>query len=85
MTAIRSALVLAFVGLSACSAFAQGSAKPAPAPRARPAARPSTPLPRGYVLLGAGYALGKVTDLYLDANYYRADNYTDNPAVTLSK
>ena len=33
--------------------------------------------------LGAGYALGKVTDLYLDANYYRADNYTDNPAVTL--
>ncbi len=33
--------------------------------------------------LGAGYALGKITDLYLDANHYRADNYTDNPAVTL--
>ena len=33
--------------------------------------------------LGAGYALGKVTDLYLDLNHYRADNYTDNPAVTL--
>ena len=33
--------------------------------------------------LGAGYALGKVTDVYLEANHYRADNYTDNPAVTL--
>lgn len=33
--------------------------------------------------LGAGYALGKVTDLYVDLNHYRADNYTDNPAVTL--
>ena len=33
--------------------------------------------------LGAGYALGKVTDIYLDANHHRADNYTDNPAVTL--
>lgn len=33
--------------------------------------------------LGAGYALGKVTDLHLDANFYRADNYADNPAVTL--
>lgn len=33
--------------------------------------------------LGAGYAIGKVTDLYLEANHYRADNYTDNPAVTL--
>src|SRR5262249_34723761 len=33
--------------------------------------------------LGAGYAVGKVTDLFLDANYYRADDYTDNPAVTL--
>lgn len=33
--------------------------------------------------LGAGYALGKVTDVYLDATHYRADNYTDNPAVTL--
>lgn len=32
---------------------------------------------------GAGYALGKVTDLHLEANHYRADNYTDNPAVTL--
>jgi hypothetical protein len=33
--------------------------------------------------LGAGYALGKVTDVYLEGNHYRADNYTDNPAVTL--
>jgi hypothetical protein len=33
--------------------------------------------------LGAGYALGKVTDVYVDLNHYRADNYTDNPAVTL--
>jgi hypothetical protein len=33
--------------------------------------------------LGTGYALGKVTDLYLDLSHYRADNYTDNPAVTL--
>lgn len=33
--------------------------------------------------LGAGYALGKVTDLFLDLSHYRADNYTDNPAVTL--
>ncbi len=33
--------------------------------------------------LGAGYALGKVTDLHLEANHYRADNVTDNPAVTL--
>ena len=33
--------------------------------------------------LGAGYALGKVTDVYLEANYHRADNFTDNPAVTL--
>lgn len=33
--------------------------------------------------LGAGYALGKVTDVYLDLSHYRADNYTDNPAVTL--
>ena len=33
--------------------------------------------------LGAGYAIGKVTDIYIDANHYRADNYTDNPAVTL--
>ena len=33
--------------------------------------------------LGAGYAVGKVTDLYLDVSHYRADNYTDNPAVTL--
>lgn len=33
--------------------------------------------------LAAGYALGKVTDLFLEADHYRADNYTDNPAVTL--
>lgn len=33
--------------------------------------------------LGAGYAIGKITDVYLDANHYRADNYTDNPTVTL--
>ncbi len=33
--------------------------------------------------LGAGWAVGKATDLLLDANYYRADNYTDNPEVTL--
>ena len=33
--------------------------------------------------LGAGYALGKVTDVYLDLSHYRADNYTDNPTVTL--
>ncbi|MBL9188962.1 MAG: hypothetical protein JNK23_15875 [Opitutaceae bacterium] len=35
------------------------------------------------VNLGGGYALGKVTDLQLDAYFYRADNYTDNSAVTL--
>jgi hypothetical protein len=33
--------------------------------------------------VGAGYVIGKVTDLYLDLNHYRADNYTDNPEVTL--
>jgi hypothetical protein len=33
--------------------------------------------------LGAGYAIGKVTDLFLEANHYRADNTTDNPLVTL--
>lgn len=33
--------------------------------------------------LGTGYAIGKITDLYLEANHYRADNYTDNPEVTL--
>lgn len=33
--------------------------------------------------LGAGYAVGKKSDLYLDLNHYRADNYTDNVAVTL--
>ena len=27
--------------------------------------------------------LGKITDLYLDLNHYRADNYTDNSDVTL--
>lgn len=34
-------------------------------------------------LVGAGYAVGKVTDVYLDLNHYRADNYTDNSLVTL--
>jgi len=33
--------------------------------------------------LSSGYALGKVTDLYLDLYHYRADNYTNNPEVTL--
>jgi hypothetical protein len=33
--------------------------------------------------LGSGYALGKVTDVFLEANYYRADNFTENRAVTL--
>ena len=33
--------------------------------------------------LGAGYAIGKVTDIYLDAYHHRADNYVDNPEVTL--
>ncbi|MBI4627014.1 MAG: hypothetical protein HY736_27800 [Verrucomicrobia bacterium] len=33
--------------------------------------------------LGAGYAAGKVTDVYVDLNHYRADNYVDNPAETL--
>jgi hypothetical protein len=34
--------------------------------------------------LGAGYVLGKLDDLYLDANHYLArGNYTDNSAVTL--
>jgi hypothetical protein len=33
--------------------------------------------------LNAGYALGKLTDLQIDLSHYRADNYTDNPAVTL--
>lgn len=35
------------------------------------------------VNLGGGYALGKVTDLQLDTYFYRADNYRDNPEVTL--
>ncbi|MBL9201014.1 MAG: hypothetical protein JNL39_10935 [Opitutaceae bacterium] len=34
-------------------------------------------------VLGAGYVLGKVTDLFLDLSHYRADNYSDNPGVTL--
>lgn len=34
-------------------------------------------------VLGAGYVLGKVTDLFLDLSHYRADNYADNPSVTL--
>jgi hypothetical protein len=33
--------------------------------------------------LGAGYALGKIDDLNLDLNHYRADNYVSNPAFTL--
>jgi predicted porin len=35
------------------------------------------------VSLGAGYALGKVTDLYLDGNHYLARDYTDNSDRTL--
>ena len=27
--------------------------------------------------------MGKVTDILFEGNHYRADNYTDNPAVTL--
>jgi hypothetical protein len=34
-------------------------------------------------LLGAGYAVGKLTDLLLDLSHYRADNYSSNPEVTL--
>lgn len=33
--------------------------------------------------LGVGYAVGKASDLFLDLNHYRADNYTDNVTVTL--
>jgi hypothetical protein len=33
--------------------------------------------------VSAGYAFGKVTDLHVDLNHHRADNYTDNPEVTL--
>ena len=33
--------------------------------------------------LSAGYALGKVTDVFIDVYHYRADNYTSNPEVTL--
>src|SRR5262245_66612684 len=33
--------------------------------------------------LGAGYALGKITDVAIEGNHYRADNYQDNPTVTL--
>ena len=90
MTAIRSALVLALVGLSAHSAFAQGSAKPAPAPRARPAARPSTPLPRGYVLLGVGYALAQhdfdetVTPRSNAENGSSTLSYDDNGALAFA-
>ncbi len=35
------------------------------------------------VSMGSGYALGRITDLQLDASWFRADNYTDNPEVTL--
>jgi len=35
------------------------------------------------VSLGAGYALGKVTDLYLDGNHYLARDYIDNSPRTL--
>lgn len=33
--------------------------------------------------VAAGYALGKVTDLYLDYTFYRADNAVDHSLVTL--
>ena len=33
--------------------------------------------------LGAGYALGKKTDVYFDGSYFRADNYSDNVLSTL--
>lgn len=33
--------------------------------------------------LGVGYALGKVTDLYADYSYYRADNFIDNSALSI--
>ena len=33
--------------------------------------------------LSTGYAVGKVTDLYLDVTHLRADDYLDNPAITL--
>ncbi len=33
--------------------------------------------------LGAGYAIGKVTDVYLDYTFYRADNFIDNSATSL--
>lgn len=33
--------------------------------------------------LSAGYALGKVTDLYLDVTHLRADDYLNNPTITL--
>jgi hypothetical protein len=33
--------------------------------------------------LGAGYALAKRDDLYLDTTFYRADNFVDNSALSL--
>jgi len=33
--------------------------------------------------LGAGYVLGKLDDIILDLNHYRADNYVSNPQFTL--
>jgi hypothetical protein len=33
--------------------------------------------------LAAGYALGKVTDIYADYTYYKADNFADNSATSL--
>lgn len=50
-----------------------------------PAHRLTFPSDNNYLSasLGAGYALGKATDLFLDVTHYRADNVIDNPAVTL--
>jgi hypothetical protein len=33
--------------------------------------------------LGAGYALAKLDDIYVDYSYFRADNYIDNSATSL--
>lgn len=50
-----------------------------------PAHRLTMPGDNDYVnaSLGAGYALGKIDDLFLDLNLYRADNVVDNSEVTL--
>ena len=50
-----------------------------------PAHRLTMPSDNDYVnaSFGAGYALGKVTDVFVDVNHYRADNFVDNSDVTL--